>query len=310
LDDCNHEFTWIQPKNNNEKELLIDNIRKDSKYKIITTTNSLISELTDDIRNIKNPQDENEPKKEYKEDKKIFRVGDPVIHCKNNNELGLVNGNDGYVVNIELHKKIIVDNKGKVVNNKKIIVEYDKNNGEILTNYNKNDNMEFPYDEDKYYIEYDVYDKIINELNPAYMITIHKSQNQEYAHIIVVLCKSIMLNRNLLYTALSRAKQTIILISTEENLKKCIKRKVKRNSLLDYIFRYYNNKQLIEFIDYYKNNESNNNENDEWLEIIYKGDNYIYNKNTDKVYIYKNQIIGDFFGIYNQKTNKIKISKN
>jgi ATP-dependent exoDNAse (exonuclease V) alpha subunit len=62
-----------------------------------------------------------------------------------------------------------------------------------------------------------------------------------------------MLNRKLLYTALSRAKQSIILISTEENLKQCIKRKNKRNSLLDFMFIYHKDNQLINFIDFYTN---------------------------------------------------------
>jgi hypothetical protein len=88
----------------------------------------------------------------------------------------------------------------------------------------------FTFDSDSEYIKH---------LKPAYMITVHKSQGQEYPNIIVVLSESQLLNRNTLYTAISRAKNSVCLIVTEKILAKAIKRKNKRNCLLTHILKYY-----------------------------------------------------------------------
>ena len=64
----------------------------------------------------------------------------------------------------------------------------------------------------------------LGELEPAYAMTVHKSQGSEYDTVILVLLPTqrMMLKRNLLYTGITRAKKTTYLITTEEALAKAV----------------------------------------------------------------------------------------
>lgn len=319
ITDCDdkNQFTWLESKTDNEHELLIDIINKNSNNMIIGTTNNIIEKMTDDIREIKNPQNKVNPIGEYvrhtqsnnKIMKTIYRIGDPVIHRKNNNSLGLANGTQGVITNITYD----VDNKVKYVQ-----VKYKRNHKYHSDSNISTDSTNDFLDKDYRIVNYDVNTDIIKYLEPAYMITAHKSQGQEYPNIVVILTKSILLNRNILYTALSRAQKSIILISTQENLKKCIKKKIKRNSLLDYMFKYQDSNDITEFSDYYLKSigKDSNLLDDIYEKIQFNGQNYVYNKETSEVFLYNNNIIGELYGMYNEVKNKIikykqsKIPKN
>lgn len=102
---------------------------------------------------------------------------------------------------------------------------YDKEifNGEhgILTGYDEQSNRLY-IDFEGSIIEYtkDEFD----EITLSYAISIHKSQGSEYDYLILVLspAHSVMLNRELLYTAVTRAKKKIFLISDEDTLNRAI----------------------------------------------------------------------------------------
>jgi exodeoxyribonuclease V alpha subunit len=75
----------------------------------------------------------------------------------------------------------------------------------------------------------------------AFAITIHKSQGSEFAHVMIVLpdeqnnpiddlAVTGLLTKELLYTAITRAKQKVTLISSEQTLRQTIQRKVERTS--------------------------------------------------------------------------------
>lgn len=85
-----------------------------------------------------------------------------------------------------------------------------------------------------YIVEYSEADMRNVEL--AYAITVHKSQGSEYAHVIVPILSSQhnMLKRNLVYTAITRAKQSVCLIGQKNALYNAIKNSevVRRNTLL------------------------------------------------------------------------------
>ena len=93
------------------------------------------------------------------------------------------------------------------------------------------------------------------------MITCHKSQGSQYKDIIVYLSSSkFMLNRNFLYTALSRTTEKIILIGSEEIVNYAIGRKLNRKTLLKKMILYYdklfNNKTKYDkFLDYFLKSE-------------------------------------------------------
>lgn len=109
-----------------------------------------------------------------------FREGDRVMQMKNNYNMNVFNGDTGIIKSI--------DTEGDTM-------EIDMN-GEILT-YERQD---------------------FDELELAYASTIHKSQGSEYPVVIIPVHEShfIMLERNLLYTAITRAKKLCILIGTQK----------------------------------------------------------------------------------------------
>ena len=66
----------------------------------------------------------------------------------------------------------------------------------------------------------------------AYALTIHKSQGSEFDHVLVILHPedSLLHTRELLYTAVTRAKKSITILATEEQLKKAVSTRTKRRS--------------------------------------------------------------------------------
>ena len=74
------------------------------------------------------------------------------------------------------------------------------------------------------------------ELQLAYAMSVHKSQGSEYAKVVLVLVPGhyIMLQRNLLYTAVTRAKEKVLLVGTKAALRTAVEndRMRRRYSLL------------------------------------------------------------------------------
>lgn len=147
------------------------------------------------IQSMANPYDET--KNEIQKYGCIYREGDKVMHIKNNyymewelldeNEnvkevgIGVFNGEIGYIKSI---------NK----NEKTIIVKYDDKQCE--------------YGEDE-----------LDELTHAYAITVHKSQGSEFPCVIMPLFYNYgkLFNKNLLYTAITRAKDNIFLLGKTDS---------------------------------------------------------------------------------------------
>lgn len=127
-----------------------------------------------------------------------FRVGDKIMNTKNKHDIGLSNGDMGYITNIV---------------NDEYTIEFDTGQTLML---------------DKTEMEHIVL---------AYSVTVHKSQGCEYPYVIMPILNehSIMLYRNLLYTGITRAKINIELVGTEEMLKKAVEtvKVVQRNTMLD-----------------------------------------------------------------------------
>ena len=139
------------------------------------------------------------PKKnqdELKYSSQTFRVGDKVMHIRNNYQKNVFNGDIGFIQDI---------------NNEKLTVYY----FDHIVTYEKNE---------------------LNELTLAYASSVHKSQGSEYKVVIIPLSTShyIMLQRNLLYTAITRAKQKVIIVGSKKALMTAIQsnRTQKRYTLL------------------------------------------------------------------------------
>ena len=127
-----------------------------------------------------------------------FRIGDKVMQIRNNYDYDVYNGDIGRIVSID-H----IDKTLQVRFPEKIVV-------------------------------YDMAD--LNELVLAYATTIHKAQGSEYPVVVIPLHTQhyIMLQRNLLYTGITRAKERVVIVGTIQALGICIDNTqvMKRNSYL------------------------------------------------------------------------------
>ena len=80
---------------------------------------------------------------------------------------------------------------------------------------------------------------MLDELEHAYAITVHKSQGSEYPYVIIPVynCGDRLLTRNLLYTAVTRAQTMVILVGKAELIHRMVQnnRQAKRYTGLKYI---------------------------------------------------------------------------
>ncbi|WP_304153924.1 ATP-dependent RecD-like DNA helicase [Megamonas hypermegale] len=135
-------------------------------------------------------------KDEIKSGAQIFRIGDKVMHIRNNYQKNVFNGDIGFI---------------RAITKDSVSVEY----LDRYVNYTKNE---------------------LNELTLSYASSVHKSQGSEYKVVIMPLSTShyIMLQRNLLYTAITRAKEKVILLGSKKALTTAVQsnRTQKRYTLL------------------------------------------------------------------------------
>ncbi len=122
---------------------------------------------------------------------RIFRAGDRVMQLRNNYEKEVFNGDVGRV------SRVLVNGEGEVFG-----IEADMD-GQIVT-----------YQADE-----------LDELSLAYAITAHKSQGSEYPAVVIVLATAhyVLLERNLLYTALTRARELAVLIVMDTALNRAVR---------------------------------------------------------------------------------------
>ena len=122
-----------------------------------------------------------------------FRVGDKVMQTKNNYQIEWeVPGNFG----LPLEKGAGVFNGDFGT-----ILQVDKENAELVVRFDENRIVRYPFTQ-------------LDDLELAYAITVHKSQGSEYPAVILPLLTgpSGLFNRNLLYTAVTRAKKCVVLL--------------------------------------------------------------------------------------------------
>ena len=150
-----------------------------------------VERLNQIMQNYLNPPDKS--KKEKESGGTIYRVGDKVMQIKNN-----------YQMEWEVRNKygIPVDKGAGIFNGDVGIIREINDFAELLT-------VEF--DEGKM-IEYSF--KQLEELELAYAITIHKSQGSEYPAVIIPMYNGprMLMTRNLIYTAVTRARSCVCLV--------------------------------------------------------------------------------------------------
>ncbi len=158
-----------------------------------------------------NPPSSNKKERKFRE--RIFRVGDKVMQIKNNYDavwekdgiegVGIFNGDIGVIEDIDIAKEAVTVNF------------------------------------DDRYIEYDF--SQCDELELAYAITIHKSQGSEYGTVILPISDASprLLTRNLLYTAVTRAKDMVITVGSQDTVEGMINndRQIRRYTGLCFLMR-------------------------------------------------------------------------
>lgn len=142
-----------------------------------------------------NPPDKRKREKEYRG--VIFREGDKVMQIKNN-----------YQTEWEIRTKfgLCVDKGTGIFNGDTGIIEQINDFAETMTiSFDEGKMVEYPF-------------KQLEELELAYAVTIHKSQGSEYPAVVIPLLSGprMLLNRNLLYTAVTRAKKCVTIVGNDE----------------------------------------------------------------------------------------------
>lgn len=184
-----------------------------------------VENMNERIQEILNPKDASKREKKVRET--IFREGDKVMQTKNNYSLkwtrvsgdgeyegdGVFNGDMGFIQSINEEEKTIT-------------VIFD--------------------DERKVKYDY-VY---VDELELAYSITIHKSQGSEFKVVIIpaFMGSSLLMNKNLLYTGITRAKKLVVVVGMPKALNYMVKntKSMERYSALEYKIKEITNHEFIE----------------------------------------------------------------
>ena len=143
-------------------------------------------------------------KKEKKFGERIFRVGDKVIQIKNNYDIlwtSMDDSTDGFGI-------------------------YNGDIGVILDISTANKTLTICFDDYKI-VEYDF--SMAEDLEIAYALTVHKSQGSEWNAVIIPVCSfpPMLMTRNLLYTAVTRAKKLVILVGSEAAISRMVENNLK-----------------------------------------------------------------------------------
>jgi exodeoxyribonuclease V alpha subunit len=122
---------------------------------------------------------------------RVYRVGDKVMQIRNNYDkgtAGVFNGSVGVVTALSLEDQ------------------------ELRVRLDEDEEVGYGFDE-------------LDELTHAYAVSIHRAQGSEYPCVIVPLTTSawLMLQRNLLYTAVTRAKRIVVLVGSRRALAKAVR---------------------------------------------------------------------------------------
>lgn len=167
-----------------------------------------VERLNKILQEYMNPPAKNKAEKEYEDH--LFRVGDKVMQIKNN-----------YQLEWEIATKygLVVDKGVGVFNGDMGIITEINTYAETL---------EVEYDEKKK-VTYSF--ELLEELELAYAITIHKSQGSEYPAVVIPLLSGPrqLFHRNLLYTAITRAKKCVTLVGNDQVFQEMIQNTNEQN---------------------------------------------------------------------------------
>ena len=160
-----------------------------------------VERLNGILQRYMNPPANDKVEKEY--GSTVFRAGDKVMQTKNNYQLAW-----------EIRTKfgLTVDKGLGIFNGDMGIIRQINDFAEqMIIEFDEGRMVEYPY-------------KLLDELELAYAITIHKSQGSEYPAVVIPLLGGpmMLMNRNLLYTAVTRARKCVTLVGNEVTFQQMI----------------------------------------------------------------------------------------
>lgn len=137
--------------------------------------------LNEQLQGVLNPESEHKPEKQY--GGRLFRVGDKVLQLRNNYQKEVFNGDAGVITGMNMEDQVV---RVKLEDGREVEYEF----GEL------------------------------DELTLAYAVSIHKSQGSEYPVCVipVVMGHYMLLERKLIYTAVTRAKKLVVLVGSKKAL--------------------------------------------------------------------------------------------
>lgn len=161
-----------------------------------------VERLNGILQRYMNPPANDKVEKEY--GSTVFRDGDKVMQTKNNYQLAW-----------EIRTKfgLTVDKGLGIFNGDMGIIRQINDFAEqMIIEFDEGRMVEYPY-------------KLLDELELAYAITIHKSQGSEYPAVVIPLLGGpmMLMNRNLLYTAVTRARKCVTLVGNEVTFQQMIR---------------------------------------------------------------------------------------
>lgn len=153
-----------------------------------------VERLNGILQQYMNPPEKGKNEKEY--GSTLFREGDKIMQTRNN-----------YQLEWEIRSKygLTIDKGTGVFNGDMGVIREINDYTEMMTvEFDEGRMVEYPF-------------KLLEELELAYAITIHKSQGSEYPAVVIPLLSgpAMLMNRNLLYTAVTRARKCVTLVGND-----------------------------------------------------------------------------------------------
>jgi exodeoxyribonuclease V alpha subunit len=151
-----------------------------------------VANLNVALQKVLNPPNSRKKEKEQNNGN-IFREGDKVMQIRNNYKLE-------WCIYSEKGRFKVEEGVGVFNGDMGVIKEIDDYNEEVVVLFDDDKEVRYPYN-------------LLDELELSYAITIHKSQGSEYPAVVMPLLSGprVLLTRNLLYTAVTRAKQCVVI---------------------------------------------------------------------------------------------------
>jgi exodeoxyribonuclease V alpha subunit len=147
-----------------------------------------VEQLNKELQQAYNPPAREKTEIAYRET--VFRLGDKVMQIRNNYDKAVFNGDVGRIVEIDTEEG-------------EIWVRFPDREGENVVPYERSE---------------------LEELTLAYAISVHKSQGNEFPVVVMVISTQhhVMLQRNLLYTGITRARFLVVLVGTQSAVAKAV----------------------------------------------------------------------------------------